>query len=68
MERWAHTDSQKTPREWVDSKTYFAATHCNYLGYIVGGGEVRMEKSKVEAVQKFPVPITKKDVRAYSWE
>ncbi len=38
---------------------------CVYLGHIVGNGRVRPEKSKVEAIQNFPVPTTKKEVRSF---
>ena len=35
-----------------------------YLGHVVGGGEVRPELSKLQAVEEFPIPKTK-DVRAF---
>ena len=38
---------------------------CTYLGHIVGNGQVRPEKGKIAAVEAFPVPKTKKDVRAF---
>ena len=40
-------------------------SQCHYLGYVVGNGVVRLEQDKVRAVHKFPVPKTKKDVRAF---
>ena len=36
-----------------------------YLGHTVGNGIVQPELSKVEAVQQWPVPETKKQVRAF---
>jgi len=38
---------------------------CVYLGHIVGNGTVKPEPGKFEAVQKFPVPQTQKQVRAF---
>ena len=35
---------------------------CVYLGHVVGKGVVRPERSKVEAVQAFSQPTTKKQV------
>ena len=36
-----------------------------YLGHIVGGGQVRPEKSKVAAIESFPLPTTKKHVHVF---
>ena len=33
-------------------KCQFRMKHCRYLGYVVGGGEVRPEVAKVEAVKR----------------
>ena len=38
---------------------------CVYLGHIVGRGVVRPELSKVEAIQAFSQPATKKQVRVF---
>ena len=46
-------------------KCQFGMTECTYLGFRVGGGRVHVEQSKVEAVQRLPIPRTKKDVRAF---
>ena len=43
-------------------KCQFGMTECVYLGHIVGRGVVRLELSKVEVVQAFSQPITKKQV------
>ena len=49
-------------------KCYFGAQHVKYLVHIVGGREVKMENSKLEAVFKFPTLKTKKDVKSVSWD
>ena len=46
-------------------KCQFAMSQCTYLGHVVGNGEVRPEMSKVRAVESFPTPKTKKQVRAF---
>ena len=43
----------------------FGMAECSYLGYRLGNGHVKVERSKVEAVSAFPVPKIKKDVRSY---
>ena len=47
------------------SKCHFGKDECTYMGHIVGNGHVRPEKGKVAAVEAFPVPKTKKDVRVF---
>ena len=46
-------------------KSQCGAEHCTYLGHIVGGGVVQPDFAKVHAVQEFPVPTTKKQVRTF---
>ena len=46
-------------------KCQFAMTQCVYLGHVVGGGRVGLEPSKVEAIQSFAVPTTKRGVRSF---
>ena len=46
-------------------KCQFAMKQCIYLGHVVGNGVIRPEHSKVEAMMSFPVPQTKKQVRAF---
>ena len=36
-----------------------------HLGHVVGNGLIRSEITKVEAVQTFPTPGSKTDVRAF---
>ena len=38
---------------------------CVYLGHVVGRGVIRPELSKVDAIQAFNQPATKKQVRAF---
>ena len=46
-------------------KCQFGMAECVYLGHMVGRGVVRPELSKVEAIQAFSQPATKKQVRAF---
>ena len=38
---------------------------CAYLGYVVGGEEIRPQGDKIEAVRRCEVSRTKKDVRMF---
>ena len=46
-------------------KCQFGMDRCSYLGHVVGNGEVRPEKAKLQAVRDFPPPTTKRRVRAF---
>lgn len=46
-------------------KCQLGMAQCSYLGHVVGSGVVRPELDKVRAIQEFPIPVTKKDVRAF---
>ena len=46
-------------------KCQFGMAECVYLGHIVDRGVIRPELSKVEAIQAFSQPATKKQVRAF---
>ena len=46
-------------------KCQFGMARCLYLGYVVGSGRVHPKESKIEAVQSFPTPKTKKELRAF---
>ena len=48
-------------------KCQLGMAECVYLGHVVGRGVVRPELSRVEAIQAFSQPATKKQVRAF-WE
>ena len=47
------------------SKCSIGNAQVNFLGHVVGTGHVRPMLSKVEAVDNFPEPITKKQVRSF---
>ncbi|XP_076864257.1 uncharacterized protein LOC143516498 [Brachyhypopomus gauderio] len=47
------------------SKCYLAKGEVSYLGYVLGGGVIRPQVSKIEAVKECPVPTTKKRVRSF---
>ena len=44
-------------------KCEFEKELVNYLGMIVGGGEVQMEEKKVEAIRNWEAPLKKKDLQ-----
>ena len=46
-------------------KCFFEQTEVNYLGLIVGNGELRMDPEKVTAVAEWPKPRNKKDVQSF---
>ena len=46
-------------------KCQFGMDHCVYLGHVVGGGKIQPEASKIDVVDSFVVPTTKKQVRAF---
>ena len=46
-------------------KCTFESSHVDYLGIIVGNGEVRMDPKKVAAVKDWPIPKKKKDVQSF---
>ncbi len=46
-------------------KCQFARSQCTYSGYVIGGGLIKPEGSKILAIEKYPVPVTKKQVRSF---
>ena len=36
----------------------------HYLGHVIRGGQVKPDPRKLEAVRDYPVPVSKKQVRA----
>ncbi len=46
-------------------KCKFGMRECTYLGHIVGNGRVKPDPEKVRAVESFPRPVTKKQVRGF---
>ena len=47
------------------SKCVLGHAQINYLGHLVGSGEMKPLKSKVECLQQFPIPETKKQLRSF---
>ena len=47
------------------SKCEFEKTYLVYLGYIVGGGELRIDPYKVEVIVNCPNPNNVMDVRSF---
>ena len=47
-------------------KCQFGMKECVYFDHIVGNGQVKPEESKVEDLRNFPLPKTKRKVRAFS--
>lgn len=45
-------------------KCFIGLKEAKYLGYIVGGGVVRPQVSKIDALKNWPTPHTKKPVCA----
>ena len=46
-------------------KCKFGMRECTYLGHVVGNGQVKPDPEKLRAVEKYPVPETKKQVRGF---
>ena len=46
-------------------KCQLGMSRCVYLGHVVGSGLVQPERSKVQDVESFPTPTTKKQVRCF---
>ncbi|TFY80223.1 hypothetical protein EWM64_g3787 [Hericium alpestre] len=47
------------------TKCTFEAPEVDYLGLIVGNGQVRMDPKKVEAITEWPVPTNKKGIQQF---
>lgn len=47
------------------SKCEFGKTHLNYLGHIVGGGELKIDPSKVAVIINWPKPKSATKVRSF---
>ncbi|XP_058858753.1 retrovirus-related Pol polyprotein from transposon 17.6 [Acipenser ruthenus] len=46
-------------------KCFVGLQEAQYLGFVVGGGKVKPQTSKVEAITNWPIPRDKKQVRAF---
>ena len=49
------------------SKCEFGKTSLVYLGHIFGGGELKIDPSKVEVILNWPKPNTVTEVRSFLW-
>lgn len=47
------------------AKCALGMEEARYLGYVVGRGEIKPQLNKVEAIQNWPRPLTKKQVKAF---
>ena len=47
------------------AKCQFGMKECVYLRHVVGNGTVRPETNKIGAVESFPRPETKREVRGF---
>lgn len=59
-----HSILGKLREAGLTMKCQFAMYQCAYLGHVVGNGEIRPDKSKIQAVENFLTPATKRQVRA----
>ena len=46
-------------------KCVWGQTHCEFLGHLVGNGQVRPADLKVKAIEQFSRPVTKRNVRQF---
>ncbi|KAL3967106.1 alpha-2-macroglobulin-like protein [Sarotherodon galilaeus] len=46
-------------------KCSIAKREVEYLGFVVGSGKIKPQVGKIEAIQSFPVPTTKRKVRGF---
>ena len=46
-------------------KSEFGKLKTTYLGYVVSGDGVEISSSKIEAIQKFPIPNSKKAIKSF---
>ena len=70
QEHLEHVDSVLTNIENAGltikpSKSKFACQQVTYLGHVIGSGQIQPNLDKIEAVQNFPIPETKKNVRSF---
>ncbi|MFS7973284.1 putative nucleotidyltransferase, Ribonuclease H [Helianthus anomalus] len=47
------------------AKCHFFASEVLFLGYLISGSGIRMDKSKVEAITSWPIPKTLHEVRSF---
>ena len=68
----SYQTNSSSPRQFKEagltekvSKCHFGVTECSYLGFVVGGGLVKLEPPKVQVVLDFPTPTDKTGVGAF---
>ena len=49
------------------SKSELGQAQVKYLGHLVGVGQLRPLRSKIESIEQYPIPETKKTAEAISW-
>lgn len=47
------------------AKCAFAASETEYLGHIIGNGMIRLQVSKIQAIESCPLPQTRKQLRSF---
>lgn len=47
------------------SKCEFAKTYLVYIGYVIGGGQLKVDPAKVEVIVKWPKPSIVTEVRSF---
>ena len=47
------------------SKCHFAMPKAQYLGYVIGKGEIEPQDSKIESMEQFPLPDTKSKLKSF---
>ena len=59
------TRLQKAGLTAKPDKCYFAMPKAQYLGYVVGEGEIEPQQSKIESMEQFPMPQTKSKLKSF---
>lgn len=47
------------------AKSVFCFKELKYLGFVIGGGKLRTDPGKIEAIENIPIPKTPKQVRSF---
>ena len=47
------------------SKCFFGIDHVNYLGHVVSGEGIRPDPAKITAIENFPRPSTRTELRSF---
>jgi hypothetical protein len=49
----------------ISRSVSFAQQYLVYLGYVIGGGELKIDPTKMEAIMKWSVPTNVSEVRSF---